>query len=134
MSLRPNMTMTIHHMQRALFLVEVGIYGDQLPPTGYQFLPGSYGPVSNEVYMEAMQLSIDGSIAAISSKGMATYISMEKGYAEGLVIINSLSSVRRYGVIETITWVQNSTIEELAASFRRHYPEFCSNELQEEEK
>lgn len=134
MSLRPNMTMTIHHIQRAIFLAEVGIYGDPSgPPTGYGFKPGIYGPVSNEIYKEVIKLSFEGSIAALFGRGMGTYISMEKGYAEGLMIVNSLSAMRRHGYIEIITWVQNSTIEELAASFRLHYPEFCTNELQEEE-
>ena len=134
MSLRPNMTMTIHHIQRALFLTEVGMYGDpKCFPTGYGFNPGAYGPVSNEIHKEVLKLSFDGSIAALFGRGMGTYIAMEKGYAEGLMIVNSLSAVRRHGYVETITWVQNSTIEELAASFRLHYPEFCTNELQEEE-
>ncbi len=133
MSLRPNMIMTIHHIQRAMFLAEVGIFGDPTSiPTGYGFTPGAYGPVSNDIHKEILKLSFDGAIAALFGRGMGTYIPMEKGYAEGLVIVNSLSPVRRHGYIETVTWVQNSTIEELAASFRLHYPEFCTNELQEE--
>lgn len=140
MSLRPNMTMTIHHIQRAVFLIEAGIYGDPTSiKTGYGFQPGAYGPVSHDVFNEICQLSNGRSLASISSGsvstrpiGLATYILLEKGYAEGLCVMSSLSSVRRHGFIESVTWVNNSTIEEMAASFRQHYPEFCINELQEE--
>jgi hypothetical protein len=102
-------------------------------PTGFKFLPGSEGPVSNELHTMVVQLVFDGRIAAISCKDIATYMSMERGYAEGLALLSSLSSVRRHGFLETVTWVQNCSIEEMAASFRNTYPEFCSNELQTEE-
>jgi hypothetical protein len=134
MSLRPNMPMDIHHMQRGLFLIEVGLYGDPTSiPTGYAFRPGSYGPVSHDVYGAAMELSVEGRIATLNNHEVATYIPLERGYAEGLAILSSLSSVRRYGFIETATWVQNCSIEELAESFRQHYPEFCSFGLEETE-
>jgi hypothetical protein len=132
MCLRPNMTMTIHHIQRAVFLVEVGFYGDPIAnTTGFGFHPGAYGPVSHEVFNEVCQLASGRSIAALSGIGLSTYIPLESGYAEGLSILSSLSPVRRHGFIETVTWVNNSTIEEMAASFRQCYPEFITNELQE---
>lgn len=133
MSLRPNMPISIGHLQRSIFLIEVGFFGDpKETPTGFNFYPGLQGPVSHDVHSAVVQLAFDGRLAVISGKEIATYISVERGYAEGLAIVSSLSSVRRYGFIETITWVQNCSLEELAASFRNNYPEFCSNELQEE--
>ncbi len=133
LSLRPNMTLTAQRLQYCTFLIEVGLFGDPTSiPTGYGFKAGPDGPVSDQVYQACFGLEVHQKIGSLLGHVAATYIALEDGYAEGLATLRGLSSVRRNGIIETVTHVKTHPMEEIAQWLKQAYPEFCNAPQTEE--